>query len=244
MTIFKPSNSEELKMLLKNKNVYLGDIDTSLITNMECIFKDVERNTLRGIEKWNVSNVTNMEYMFWGVTEIEEDISDWDVSNVTTMKGMFSDAESITSTDFSKWKLHHKVNLNYMFSSCKTIDNARLPKVPVSATTRGILSADAEKARFLEKAKRSNVCNKDIFSLTNCDELKSKINKKGFFGNSISEIKQKILSNQNALLISINSNKLACFLTQERIGNAVIREEAFCLAYFEKEKELSWTRYC
>ena len=40
------------------------------------------------ISKWDVSNVTNMEDMFFR-SEFNGDILNWDVSNVTNMASMF-----------------------------------------------------------------------------------------------------------------------------------------------------------
>ena len=49
------------------------------------------------ISDWDVSNVTNMSFLFGtqtspppaDYTNLNEDLSDWDVSNVTNMSGMF-----------------------------------------------------------------------------------------------------------------------------------------------------------
>ena len=40
---------------------------------------------------WDVSNVTDMSWMFWGAESFDGDISEWDVSNVTDMDGIFDD---------------------------------------------------------------------------------------------------------------------------------------------------------
>ena len=45
------------------------------------------------ISKWDVSNVTNMGFMFNGCRLFNKDISNWDVSSVTSvtnMRGMFN----------------------------------------------------------------------------------------------------------------------------------------------------------
>lgn len=55
---YKPANREELKALCKDKNIYLGDIDTSLITDMNNLFRGSKRGEYSGIEKWNVSKYT------------------------------------------------------------------------------------------------------------------------------------------------------------------------------------------
>ena len=41
------------------------------------------------IGDWDVSNVTDMSYMFYGHQSFNQPIGDWDVSNVTDMYTMF-----------------------------------------------------------------------------------------------------------------------------------------------------------
>ena len=38
MSKYKPKNKIELRSLIENNNIYLGDIDTSLITDMSMLF--------------------------------------------------------------------------------------------------------------------------------------------------------------------------------------------------------------
>ena len=35
---YQPKNTIELEVLLSDESIYLGDIDTSLITDMSCLF--------------------------------------------------------------------------------------------------------------------------------------------------------------------------------------------------------------
>ena len=64
------------------------------------------------ISKWNVSKVTNMEYMFH-CSKFNGDISKWDVSKVTNMDSMFSCSEF--NGYISKWNVSNVKNMNYMF---------------------------------------------------------------------------------------------------------------------------------
>ena len=54
------------------------------------------------IGDWNVSQVTDMSYMFKDATSFNQDISNWDVSNVTNMNGMFDGATSFNQ-NLSIW---------------------------------------------------------------------------------------------------------------------------------------------
>ena len=66
------------------------------------------------IGDWDVSAVTNMEYMFSREFDFNQDLSKWDVSAVTNMGFMFSDASAFNQ-DLSKWDVSAVTNMEYMF---------------------------------------------------------------------------------------------------------------------------------
>ena len=80
----------------------LNFIDVSKITDMSYVFHEaiswwnkdlvIEFEDFQGfyllIDKWDVSNVTNMQGMFEDVN-FRADLYDWNVSNVTDMRSMF-----------------------------------------------------------------------------------------------------------------------------------------------------------
>ena len=53
--------------------------------NMFACFKKFNQD----ISGWDVSNVTNMAFMFYDCESFNQDISKWDVSNVTDAINMF-----------------------------------------------------------------------------------------------------------------------------------------------------------
>ena len=83
-----------------------------------------------GLEDWDVSNVENMEGMFWGCKNFNYDLSKWDVSKVKSMKYMFSHCENFKS-NLSKWNVSNVKNMHAMFFDCKTF-NSDLSKWDVS----------------------------------------------------------------------------------------------------------------
>ena len=88
-----------------------GDIskwDVSNVTNMTYMFYGSTFN--KDISEWDVSNVTDMSFIF-AFSNFDKDISKWDISNVTTMKAMFK--YSKFKLDISNWfnKLNHSCNL-------------------------------------------------------------------------------------------------------------------------------------
>ena len=78
--MFQPKTKSELKALVNDSKVNLGEIDTSLITDMSELFIDSDRKDFSGIETWDVSNVLDMREMFKNVETFNQDISSWNVS--------------------------------------------------------------------------------------------------------------------------------------------------------------------
>ena len=56
----------------------------------------------QNIGSWDVSKVTDMQYMFFGASAFNQNIGSWDVSEVTNMNGMFRNASSFDQ-DLSGW---------------------------------------------------------------------------------------------------------------------------------------------
>lgn len=74
MKKYKPTTKEELKELVKDESIYLDDIDTSLITDMEGIFFQTKRKDFSGINEWDTSNVVSMKGMFSGCVDFNEEL--------------------------------------------------------------------------------------------------------------------------------------------------------------------------
>ena len=110
---YHPETRAELYNLCRDGRVYLGDIDTSKITDMSNLFEEIHVRDFSGIELWDVSNVTDMSSMFYE-SSFNQDISSWDVSNVTDMSSMFY--ESSFNQDISSWDVSNVTDMSYMFS--------------------------------------------------------------------------------------------------------------------------------
>jgi surface protein len=116
------TNKEELQEALNQYYDYptkmikkygkINKWDVSQITDMSYLF--METNFNEDISNWNVSNVTDMSYMFYSATKFNQPIGSWDVSKVTNMAKMLSNA-----TDFNQpigsWNVSNVTNMEAMF---------------------------------------------------------------------------------------------------------------------------------
>ena len=113
-----PKDKNELKDIVEKRikqegnEVDLNDIDVSKITDMSKLFEETDFNG--DISEWDVSNVTNMRYMFYKCKEFNQDISQWNVSNVTSMNSMFYNCESFNQ-DISNWDVSKVTDMYSLF---------------------------------------------------------------------------------------------------------------------------------
>jgi len=85
----------------------------STITNLAYVFNNCSKLNDPNISNWNVSNVTNMEFLFAG-SAFNQNISNWDVRNVTNMGFMFSDAQAFNQ-NIGNWNVSNVTSMKGMF---------------------------------------------------------------------------------------------------------------------------------
>ena len=122
-----PESKEELRKILeerltKDKDANLNDIDVSQIVDMGLIneevglFDKLDPHNI-DISGWDVSNVEDMSFMFYGCKNFNSDLSKWNVSKVADMSFMFYDCYNFNS-NLNKWNVSKvKYNTN-MFLCC------------------------------------------------------------------------------------------------------------------------------
>ncbi|WP_089893601.1 BspA family leucine-rich repeat surface protein [Kriegella aquimaris] len=87
--------------------------DLSNVTDMSYMFTGAT-NFNQDLNAWDVSKVTDMSYMFWLARNFNGDISSWNVSAVTTMAHMFHLANDF-NTDLSTWNVTAVKSMSNMF---------------------------------------------------------------------------------------------------------------------------------
>ncbi|WP_233706266.1 BspA family leucine-rich repeat surface protein [Helicobacter felis] len=131
-----PQSKEELKKLVADESVHLGDIDISKITDLSFVFCSVNnqldavvngdpraftRKSFDGLETWDTSHVTNMERMFCRAVFFNHNISNWNVSRVENMTSMFEGCE-IFNQPLNSWNVSRVEGIDLMFSGCKSFN--------------------------------------------------------------------------------------------------------------------------
>ena len=113
----------------KRNPIDFNDIDVSNIDSFRDkldmgIFNDMNFKYI-DISDWDVSNVTNMNGMFFMCKELKSvgDISKWNVSKVTDMNSMFNGCNELEFVgDISKWNVSNVTNMGHMFNSCNNFN--------------------------------------------------------------------------------------------------------------------------
>ena len=135
--------------------------DTSNITSIEHMFRNYglgvgssKLTTIKGIEQFNTSKITNFSCLFQGQNSlIELDLSRWDASKVTNMSNMFHGCSSLQSINISQWNTSNVREFNYTFDGCRSLTNIIGVENLLAGKTRTSLGmvrtfADCHKLKF------------------------------------------------------------------------------------------------
>lgn len=98
----------------------LSSWDVSNITNMSFMFASGSAFN-QDISMWDVSEVDNLDNMFFGNTVFDQDISGWDVDSVTDFTNMFRNATAFNQ-DLSSWDLSGVTSTIGMFSGASSFN--------------------------------------------------------------------------------------------------------------------------
>jgi len=94
--------------------------DVSSVTNMGYMFQGATSFD-QPIGKWDMLRVTNMSYMFQSATSFDQPICNWSVSSVTDMTEMFFDATSFDQP-IGNWNVSRVTDMYGMFLGAGSFD--------------------------------------------------------------------------------------------------------------------------
>jgi surface protein len=106
------STNEELRQAVRK---YCGYDNTK--SYLQCdpkAMEEIAQTYGYPINKWDVSNVEDLSYIFYNLYIFDEDISSWNVSNATTMRGIFCKARAFNQS-LSSWYVSNVTDMSFMF---------------------------------------------------------------------------------------------------------------------------------
>ncbi|MEP2668465.1 MAG: BspA family leucine-rich repeat surface protein [Cyclobacteriaceae bacterium] len=104
-------------------------------TSMRSAFSGCEFLRINAVDAPDLSNVTDMNRMFYYAEALNDDINHWDVSNVTDMSELFRDADTFNQP-LSTWDVSNVTNMSDMFSFARDF-NQDIKFVAGGANTGG-----------------------------------------------------------------------------------------------------------
>ena len=98
------------------QEINFTNFNTSLIKNMEYMFKGCSGLRSLDLSNFNTSSVTSMASMFKGCSSLKSlDLSNFDTSSVTSMASMFSNCYFLAVLDISNFVMNYGINGSNMF---------------------------------------------------------------------------------------------------------------------------------
>ena len=101
-------------------NQNIDNWDVSNVTDMNVMFF-LATSFNQPLNSWNVSSVTNMTNMFSQATSFNQPLNSWNVSSVTSMSGMFNLATSFNQP-LNSWNVSNVQYMNSMFNQASVFN--------------------------------------------------------------------------------------------------------------------------
>ncbi|MFO0970879.1 MAG: BspA family leucine-rich repeat surface protein [Candidatus Saccharimonadales bacterium] len=101
----------------KEKILSVEQWGTNQWTSMNAAFRRAEKLVVNAMDAPDLSNVTDMSYMFCGARLFNSNINHWDVSHVTSMNNLFANCNSTTifNQPLNNWDVSNVTDMNSMF---------------------------------------------------------------------------------------------------------------------------------
>ncbi len=108
-------------------SIDLSGLDTSNVTNMDSMFRGQSELTSIDLSGLDTSNVTNMDFMFGIMPKLTSiDLGGLDTSKVESTNSMFGRCSSLTQIDLSGVDFGNVTTMTGMFSVCSSLQEVKL----------------------------------------------------------------------------------------------------------------------
>ena len=119
---FNTSSVTDMSRMFYSSQIKLLDLrsfDTSNVTNMLDMFRDSKAVQIFGLNTFNTDKVTNMRYMFYGTSNLQQelDLSSFNTSKVTNMSYMFGGSSTTRIKGLDKFNTTKVTDMSGMFSN-------------------------------------------------------------------------------------------------------------------------------
>ena len=120
-------NSSKMFTFTSITSLNLSSFNTSKVTNMKYMFRNMTRLTSLDLSNFDTSQVVDMNNMFSGMNSLTSlNLSSFNTSKVTNMSHMFSYMHGLTSLDLSNFDTINVTNMNSMFTYMSGLTNINL----------------------------------------------------------------------------------------------------------------------
>lgn len=130
-----PKTKEELRKIIQTRydentvgseTMNLNDIDVSAIKDFSDLFDNIGLSLVKvlDVSDWEISNATNISYMFRDLKYVEEiKVDNWNVTEIRKFIGVFSLCEKLKKIDLSNWNPRSAQVMKYMFNGCENLES-------------------------------------------------------------------------------------------------------------------------
>ena len=139
--MYSKYNSKDLSYLLSGytdvKTIDLTYLDLSNVTDMNHMFyEDTKLEKIIWPDDLDTSKVIDMSYLFGKCESLSEiDVSNFDTSNVTNMRSMFYNCSKLTELDVSNFDTSNVTDMSYMFYKNTELNNLDISSFDTSNVT-------------------------------------------------------------------------------------------------------------
>ena len=131
---FSKYGEQKIKNIL---DLDLSNFDTSQVTNMSSMFRDMSNLTTLNLSNFDTSQVTNMDSMLASVSNLTTiDLSSFDTSKVTDISAMFYDLSNLITLNLSNFDTSRVTNMQDMFYGMRNLTTIDLSSFDTSKVTR------------------------------------------------------------------------------------------------------------